>query len=119
MDALKTFVAAEVGVFAGGLAVLVAYRLLTADINIEGLLNDKSPGLRRRGRHAQGDFSPARLQMLLASLTGISVWALGFANSGGQIPDVPPDLLLLLGGSHALYLTSKSTARLHLTGEQN
>jgi hypothetical protein len=53
--------------------------------------------------------------MLMAAVLGITTWALGFASSGGKIPDVPNNLLLLLGGSHALYLGSKSGARLFAT----
>jgi hypothetical protein len=111
VEALATFVAAELAVLVGGLAIIVAYKLLTGGINMVGLLSSKSTDRR-------GEFSPARLQMLVATIVGAATWGLGFASSG-QIPEPPRDLLLLLAGSHALYLGSKSGTRLFTLSQED
>jgi hypothetical protein len=114
VEALATVVAAELTVLIGGLAIVVVYGLLTGRINVVGLLSDKSAGKSRRA-----ELSTARVQLLLATIVGALLWGLSFAKSGGQIPEPPQDLLLLLGGSHALYLASKSGTRLFATSHED
>jgi hypothetical protein len=107
----------EVAVFLGGLGLLVGYRMLTGGINLVGLLSDKSNA--RTAQSSAGKLSPARAQLLMTTLVGASIWAFGFLKSGNQFPEVPQELLLLLGGSHALYLGSKSGARLLSTSAED
>jgi uncharacterized membrane protein len=90
---------ASVGLFMAVLSALVAYKMLTGEINTVGLLSDKQTH----------EFSPARLQLLIATLFAGGYWFLKVLEPGTtQVPDVPQDLLLLFGGSHTLYLGSKS-----------
>ncbi len=82
-------------------AVLVIH-LLTGQINTRGLLMKK-----------EGDrsFSPARVQLLLATLAAASQYLGLVLKDRSHLPDVPQNWLLLYGGSHALYLGR----RLYLT----
>lgn len=83
-----------------GLIVLVAYRLLTQQINTKGLLLDKTSGRA---------FSPGRLQLLIVTL-GIAIYytlMVFDAEEVGRFPDLPDEFLLALGGSHVFYLGGK------------
>ncbi len=104
---------AEFGVkaFLVVLAALVVYRILTGTINAKGLLADKE----------RGTFSPARLQLLLFTLTGAGAYlsSLLEAAAAGRyaFPDVPQELLLILGGSQAFYLGAKGGVERILKGK--
>jgi len=103
------------------LAVVVFVQLLDRRIRTTGLLLDKKT---RR-------FSPARLQLLVATIVGaggyIQLVARTFGPESVQLchtvtaapclPDVPPELLALMGSSHAIYLLRK--AYLSLNGGVN
>jgi hypothetical protein len=97
----------EVWVFLAGLAGIIAYRLLTGAINTKGLLLDK-------GNHHS--FSPARLQLFLTTLA-IAVYYIGevLATKRGEFPTIPREMFLVLGGSHAFYLGSKTVALINET----
>ena len=83
-----------------GLALVVGFQILTGKINVQGLLNDKS---------SDGGFSPGRLQLLVFTIGGaVSYLFLVLDNPKlGQFPDVPNELLLVLGGSNLFYLAGK------------
>jgi hypothetical protein len=100
VNTLASVLTIEAAVFVAALVLLVSYRLVTGEINTIGLLSDKWTR----------EFSPARLQLLVATVLAAGYWFLKVLNpaAGNQLPDVPQDLLLLLGGSHTLYLGSKS-----------
>jgi hypothetical protein len=100
VNTLASVLTIEAVVFVAALVLLVSYRLITGEINSIALLSDK--GTR--------EFSPARLQLLVATVLAAGYWFLKVLSSaaGNQLPDVPQDLVLLLGGSHTLYLGSKS-----------
>src|SRR5205814_10692473 len=74
------------------LAVLIAYRVLTGQIALQGLLT--MDGQR---------FSPERLQLLLLTVGALVIYA-EEALANKKMPDVPDGLLTLLVGSHVLYL---------------
>ncbi|MDQ3802231.1 MAG: hypothetical protein M3416_00010 [Acidobacteriota bacterium] len=83
-----------------GLIVLVAYRLLTQQINTKGLLLDKASGRA---------FSPGRLQLLIVTM-GIAIYYMLMVfetEEPGRFPDLPNEFLLALGGSHVFYLGGK------------
>ncbi|HWN10279.1 MAG TPA: hypothetical protein VNO50_13610 [Pyrinomonadaceae bacterium] len=93
----------EVVLFLGALAAIIAYRLLTGGINTNYLLY----GTQRDGSKY---FSPERLQLLLFTL-GTAMFYLSDVlqnRNTGQLPDVPAQTLVLLGGSHAIYLGGKA-----------
>lgn len=100
----STFVRAEIFIFLICAAAIVGWKLLTGEINTRGLFDTKSG----RGN------SPARVQMLLATLAGAG-WYLGLVLNNPdptRLPDVPNALLLLLGGSHLTYLGAKGADQL-------
>lgn len=97
------FLKLEVFVFLGGLAAIVAYRLLTGQINSRYLLY----GAEKDGTKY---LSPERLQLLLFTL-GTAMFYLNDVmqnRTSGVLPDVPTETLALLGGSHAIYLSGKA-----------
>ena len=101
MDTLSTVLRYELLFLLTALIVVITYRLLTRKINIEGLLLDKTSGRA---------FSAGRLQMLVVTL-GIAVYYLMTVmetNNAGKLPDLPNEMLIALGGSHAIYLSGKT-----------
>lgn len=101
MKAIVLTLQIELWVFLLALAVMIGYRMLTGTINTKGLLSAKGDHL---------EFSPARLQLLLATLA-VAVYYIGeilVSSPLGGFPTIPNEMLFVLGGSHALYLGSKS-----------
>lgn len=97
------FVKFEVFLFLVGLAAIIAYRLLTGQINTQYLLY----GTKRDGTKY---YSPERLQLLLFTL-GTAMFYLNSVlqdRHSGVLPDVSTQTLALLGGSHAIYLGGKA-----------
>jgi hypothetical protein len=101
------FVQYEIAFLLAGLAAVVGYQILTGRINTKGLLNDKANGV--------GSFSPARLQLLMFTLATAAYVLSKVVGSiaaggpeGGQFPEIDPNVLVVLGGSHALYLGAKA-----------
>lgn len=88
----------------GGFLLLISYRLLTGQINTRGLLDDK----------ASGDASPARAQLCLLSIGGAFYYLMMVVDSvqtGGahlSLPPPPKELLALVLGSNAVYITAKA-----------
>jgi hypothetical protein len=102
-DQIIWFVKLEVLAFLGALVAIVAYRLLTGQINTNYLLY----GTKKDGTKY---FSPERLQLLVFTL-GTAMFYLSTVlenRSSGVLPDVPNETLVLLGGSHAIYLAGKA-----------
>jgi hypothetical protein len=97
---LATVVQIEMWLFLITLTLIVGYQLLNGQITTKGVLSDKTTR----------EFSPARLQLLLASLFGAVYYLLQAldATSLGSLPDIPEEVLLALGGSNVLYLGAKS-----------
>jgi hypothetical protein len=100
----ETIVRYELFAFLIAAAMIVAWKLLTGGINTRDLFNTGPAGA----------FSPARVQILLATLAGAG-WYMGLVMtnpSTSHMPDVPNALLLLLGGSHVTYLGAKGADKL-------
>lgn len=83
--------------FIAVLALTIAIQLLTGKINMRGLLRDRR----------DGQLSPGRIQLLVVTLTGSLSYFAQAIHAQGGLPAPSPELLLALGGSHALYLTGK------------
>lgn len=101
MNSLATALRYEMLFLLTALIVVISYRLLTRQININGLLADKMSGRA---------FSPGRLQMLVVTL-GIAIYYVAMvfkSQEPGRLPDLPNEFLLALGGSHAFYLSGKA-----------
>lgn len=90
-------------VFVSAIALIVAFRLLSGGIKTEGLLEVTT----------NDGFSPARLQLLLATFGGAGFYLLQILETAGQsqFPAVPEELLLLLGASNSGYLAAKVYTR--------
>ena len=90
-------------VFLGSLIAIVLFKLLAGSINLVGVLNDKET-------HS---FSPGRLQLLLATFGGAAFYFSQIASmkNPSAMPSVPPELLVIVGGSNLLYLGGKIHSR--------
>jgi hypothetical protein len=86
--------------FLTALCVIVMLRILTGELRTRGLIE---------GTTAAGSrfVSAGRVQLLIATLAVAVRYASQAWQSPQRLPDVPQTWLLLLGGSHVLYLGSK------------
>ncbi len=103
MESLAPIMRIAIGGWLIGLAAVVFYRSLTGGINTKGLLQDSGTSSR---------FSPARLQLLISTIV-VAFYYIGQTltnKNTGQFPTIPNEMLLILGGSHAFYLGSKTVA---------
>ena len=82
------------------LAALVAFRMLTGQINLRGLLRRKDD---------KSKVSPERIQLLLVTLA-LSGRYLSEAlqSNGNSLPDVQPQMLYAFGASSTLYASVKA-----------
>lgn len=97
MPDISQIIAWEVQLFLLALFGIVAVQILTGKINTKGLLYKKE---------GDGSISPERIQLLLATFAAAFEYLSKVLTNRTltQLPDVPENWLLLLGGSHALYL---------------
>jgi hypothetical protein len=96
---LVTFLSCEVWCLLGALFLLIGYRILTGKIKLNGLLSAK---------HRDGGLSPARIQLLVLTLTGAFYYVMKVIDNPTELPAVPQSLLLALGGSNLFYAGSKA-----------
>lgn len=89
----------------GAMAAVIAMQLLSGAINTRYLFH---------GRRKNGDlyFSPERVQLLLITVWVAFSYVVTVLGDRRSLPDISPETLALLGGSHALYLGGKTFARL-------
>ena len=120
MHSLFVLARIEIEVFLVALAMIVAFKLLTRTINTKGLLLEKTDSGSAR-------VSPARVQMLLVTLAGAAYLISEVTNSIHQgtaqfplqFPALDNKLLLLLGGSHSIYLGGKLNSVFGLFGKSD
>ena len=98
MESLAAFVRLEMWVFFAALLSLVGFRMLTGGINVRGVL---------RVKDGSGRLSPGRIQLLLFTVVGAMAYLSGVSGDGTAMPDVPRELLILVGGSNVVYLGGK------------
>jgi hypothetical protein len=108
LDLLGVFLQGFFLAWLGGLAAVVVAKALTGGINVEGLLS--SPG--------GAGIDPERLTLLVATLAiavyyvvttlGTPLAELRLAGDQYQLPDLPTETVLALGGSQAAYLGGKT-----------
>lgn len=95
----------------GGLAVTIAIKLLTGQVNMQYLLY----GRRRDGAQY---FSPHKVQLLVATIAVAFQYLLTAAQTrSGAMPRLPDGALELLGLSHAIYLGGKGWNTRKITGQ--
>jgi len=113
MEALTATIRFVIWLLLGGLALVVAYKMLSGRINMKGLLEDKM----------SGELSPGRLQLLLFTLIGAGSYLGMTAAISGEsptgLPEVPEPLLLSVAGSNLAYLGGKTYSRLSAAGVVN
>jgi hypothetical protein len=97
MFTLMTVVRYEIIFLLAGLGAVVGYQIITGRINTKGLLFETR----------DVGFSPARLQLLMFTF-GVAFYVLGKVLALGAFPEIDPNVLVVLGGSHALYLGAKA-----------
>jgi hypothetical protein len=108
MVRLLIFARYEIAFLLAALAAVVAFQIVTGRINTRGLLSDA-------GKNGVLTFSPARLQLFIFTL-GVAVYVLSHvikalsvgAPMSQVFPVLDPNVLVILGGSHALYLGAKA-----------
>ena len=82
------------------LVAILAYRMLTRRIGLNGLLNRKQDG---------GQSSPERIQLLLATMAVSAKYLNDVVHgSSGAMPDVGRDWLYVFGGSSGIYASLKA-----------
>jgi hypothetical protein len=97
----------EMVILLGGLMIVVVSKVFAGGIGLSGLLTvSKRPG---QSPNEPAEFSPARAQMLMATLLAAMYYLLHVINnpSADSLPDAPSTLVGVLGGSHAIYLAGK------------
>ena len=99
MEDLTALAQIEAFVFAWALLALVAFGLLTARINVKGLLLDKTTG----------QISPERIQLLVFTLTVASMMLFRVDPMNHLRTLLLPsgNLLAVLSASHLIYLARK------------
>ena len=107
MTTLITVARYEVGVVICAITAIVIYQLLTGSINTRGLLSEKTPA-------GLGPISPARVQLFLFTLA-FAIYLLSQIAISHQFPEIETKWLLLLGGSHSIYLGGKGVLSLFTT----
>ena len=100
MTTLMMFAQYEIGFFLAALIVVVAFQILTGRINTRGLLSEKTTT-------GVVGVSPARVQLLLFTI-GFAFYLLSQIVNLRQFPTIDTKWLLILGGSHSIYLGGKS-----------
>jgi hypothetical protein len=105
MPFLMRLIGWEIAFLLFGLAGIVVTRLLTGDINTNGLF---------RGVKGDGTqyFSPERVQLLLFTLGAAFQYLVSVLNEPSRFPAVSTSWLVALGGSHVVYLGGKLGASL-------
>jgi hypothetical protein len=82
----------------GAIFVAVVFRLVNGEIHTGRLL---------AGSNGRGH-SPARVQMLAFTLIGAMQYLTMALKDTSRLPEPPRELLLMVGGSHAVFMVSKS-----------
>lgn len=90
-----------------GFLIVITCKLLSGRINLEGLLYDES---------RSGNFSPGRVQLLVVSLA-VAFYYLSKVFQNPQVfPEMPKEMLCLLGGGNFIYLGGKGLSLFKKTG---
>src|ERR1700720_1547063 len=88
----------------GGFFGLIAWRLCTGQMKLDYLLYVKRTG-------ASGlpqSFSPGRAQMLFVTLLAAGSYLIQIVNDPRRFPEIPTSWIIVLAGSHSIYLGGKA-----------
>jgi hypothetical protein len=86
-----------------GLVGVVMFKMADGTVSLAGLLETKGPA-------GPPSFSPARLQMLIATVVVAAQYLYAVITNPvpGSLPGLPSAALAVLGGSYAVYAGSKA-----------
>lgn len=104
MEQLATFARYEFGILLAVFAVVIVYQLLTGAIKMDGVLREKSTT-------GTGGVSAARVQLLLLTFA-MAFYVLAQVIEFRTFPDIESKWLLVLGGSHSVFLGAKGVISL-------
>jgi len=108
MTTLFNFARYEFGFLLAAFAGVLVYQFLTGAINMRGLLSEKtSTGL--------GGISAARMQLLLFT-SAMAFYILSQVIQLRTFPEIETKWLLVLGGSHSVFLGAKGISSLLNSG---
>ena len=89
--------------FLAAMAGIILFHILNGRISMAGLLYERAPD----GRLV---YSPARVQLLLTTLTGVAIYLSRLDPRSAKLPDLDPATVAGMGGSQSFYLISKAWA---------
>lgn len=92
----------------GGYFGVVFWKLMTGSISLDGLLHGDART--RNGVDYSTFFSAGRAQMLMFTVIFAMYFLLQVIQNPTKFPEVPDAVLVVLGGSHAIYLGGKAQA---------
>jgi hypothetical protein len=98
VNGIIDFIRVEVWAWPAALILVIGYKILTRQINARGMLSDKETK----------QLSPTRVQLLVLSVFSMFYYLVQVAQNPTQFPQIPEELILLLGGSNVAYLGSKA-----------
>jgi len=108
MNTLATILRYELILLLAVLALIVGYRMLTQQINVTGLLVDKTGGRA---------ISPGRIQLLLVTMSIAAYYLMLVidAKDKSRLPDLPNEFVMAFGASQGVYLLGKLYGRFAVT----
>ena len=104
MTLLASFARYEFGILLAAFAALIVYQFLSGAISMRGLLCEKTSS-------GVGAISAARVQLLLFTLA-MAFYILSQVVELRAFPEIPTKWLLVLGGSHSVFLGAKGVLSL-------
>jgi len=90
----------------GGFISVVLWKATIGEISLDYLLYGDAKTY--RGAGTTTFFSPGRAQMLLLTVMVAGYYLLRVIQDPTHLPDVPDELIVALGASHAVYLGGKA-----------
>ena len=104
MRLLASFAKYELGILLAAFAGVIVYQLLTGAIKMSGVLREKT-------RTGTGGVSAARVQLLLFTFA-MAFYVLSQVIEFRTFPEIETKWLLVLGGSHSVFLGAKGVLSL-------
>jgi hypothetical protein len=104
MTLLFTIVRYEFGILLAAFAAILVYKCLTGGIDMRGLLCEKT-------KTGVGPVSASRVQLLLMTMA-MAGYILSQVVESRTFPEIETKWLVLLGGSHSVFLGAKGVLSL-------
>lgn len=111
MTLLVNFARYEAGILLAAFAGVIAYQFLAGEITMRGLLSEKT-------KAGLGGMSVARMQLFLFTLA-MAFYVLSQVIETRKFPEIETKWLLMLGGSHSIFLGAKGISSLLNSEDRN